>query len=160
MTETDHGKPQSMGTPFPGRSGPRRTRGLRFSDSEWEEIRAAAEGDGLTVSEFVRDRLLAIARGNAAAGPAGSLASLVPLIERTFRYTWFLATRERDEMIHEGRHEEIDSLVKEARELQDRLQRIEPRQSADGRRKVQSGEFARNADIGKSLEPPDGAGHS
>ena len=93
VTETDHGEPQPTGTPSPGRPGPRRTRGLRFSDSEWEEIRAAAEGDGQTVSEFVRDRLLAIARGNAAVGPAESLASLAPLIERTFRYTWFLATR-------------------------------------------------------------------
>ena len=140
VTETDHGKPQSTGTPSPGRSGPRRTRGLRFSDSEWEEIRTAAEGDGLTVSEFVRDRLLAIARGNATAGSTESLASLAPLIERTFRYTWFLATRKRDEMIQEGRREEIDSLVKEARELQERLQRIKPRLSANDRRRTQSGD--------------------
>ena len=140
VTETDHGKPQSTRTPSPGRPGPRRTRGLRFSDSEWEEIRTAAEGDGQTVSEFVRDRLLAIARGNAAGDSAESLAPLAPLIERTFRYTWFLATRKRDEMIQEGRHEEIDNLVKEARELQERLQRIEQRLSADGRRRVQSGD--------------------
>ena len=140
VTETDHDEPQPTGTPSPGRSGARRTRGLRFSDSEWEEIRAAAEGDGLTVSEFVRERLLSIARGNAAAGSAKSLASLAPLIERTFRYTWFLATRKRDEMIHEGRHEEIDSLVKEARELQERLQKIVPRLSADDRRRTQSGD--------------------
>ena len=140
MTETDHGTPQSTGTPFPGRPGPRRTRGLRFSDSEWEEIRAAAEGDGLTVSEFVRDRLLAIARGNAVDDSAATVASLAPLMERTFRYTWFLATSKRDEMIQEGRHEEIDSLVKEARELQDRLQRIEPQLPAGRRRTVQSGD--------------------
>ncbi|MYK32598.1 MAG: hypothetical protein F4051_13050 [Boseongicola sp. SB0670_bin_30] len=147
MTETDHGKPQSTGTPSPGRYGPRRTRGLRFSDSEWEEIKAAAEGDGLNVSEFVRDRLLAIVRGNAAAGSAESLASLAPLIERTFRYTWFLATRTRDEMLQEGCHDEVDELVRQARELQDRLQQIELRQvtaSANGQAAERSRTFRRN----------------
>ena len=45
VSETDHGEPKSTGTPSLTRSSSRRTRGLRFSDSEWEEIRAAAEGD-------------------------------------------------------------------------------------------------------------------
>ncbi|MYG27507.1 MAG: hypothetical protein F4213_16050 [Boseongicola sp. SB0677_bin_26] len=90
MTEPDRDRLSPTETLAPGKSGQRRTRGVRFSDSEWEEIRAAAESDGLTVSEFVRDSLLAIARGNAATGSAEGLASLAPLIERTFRYTWFL----------------------------------------------------------------------
>lgn len=139
MTETYHGEPLSTRTPSPGRSGPRRTCGLRFSDSEWEEIGAAAEGDGKTVSKFVRDRLLAIARGNAATGSAESLASLAPLIERTFRYTWFLATSKRDEMSREGRHDEIDELVRKARELQDRLQETEQLRSPAHSRSTQSG---------------------
>lgn len=46
LSETDHRGPQSTGTPSPrSMSGLRRTRGLRFSDSEWEEIRMAAEHD-------------------------------------------------------------------------------------------------------------------
>ena len=138
MTETDHGEQRPTGTPSPARSGPRRTRGLRFSDSEWEEVRTAAEADGLPVSEFVRDRLLAVVRGDATAGSAVSLASLAPLIERTFRYAWILATRKRDEMMQEGRVDEIDELVRQARELQDRIQDTERRQSSGDRRKVQS----------------------
>ena len=52
-----------------------------------------------------------------------STASMVPLIERMFRYTWFLATERRDAMLREGRGEELDRLVLEARSLQESLSR-------------------------------------
>ena len=38
-----------------------------------------------------------------------------------FRYTWFLATEKRDAMLREGRGEELDKLVLEARSLQESL---------------------------------------
>ena len=40
-----------------------------------------------------------------------------------FRYTWFLATERRDAMLHEGRGEELDRLVAEARALQKSLEK-------------------------------------
>ena len=40
-----------------------------------------------------------------------------------FRYTWFLATEKRDEMVREGRKEEVEALVAEARGLHDKLHR-------------------------------------
>ena len=40
---------------------------------------------------------------------------MAPLIERMFRYTWFLATERRDAMLREGRQKELDALVAEAR---------------------------------------------
>ena len=46
----------------------------------------------------------------------------MPLIERTFRYTWMLATQKRDELIREGRGEEMEKLAKAAQELQGQLQ--------------------------------------
>ena len=48
---------------------------------------------------------------------------MAPLIERMFRYTWFLATERRDAMLHEGRGEELDRLVAEARAFQESLSR-------------------------------------
>ncbi|MCY4557858.1 MAG: hypothetical protein OXF79_16070 [Chloroflexi bacterium] len=54
-------------------------------------------------------------RGPESAGPAPVPASLAPLIERMFRYTWFVATEKRDAMVREGRKEEVDALVAEAR---------------------------------------------
>ncbi len=48
---------------------------------------------------------------------------MAPLIERLFRYTWFLATENRDAMVREGRGDELDRLVAEARAFQDSLRR-------------------------------------
>ena len=49
--------------------------------------------------------------------------TLAPLIERMFRYTWFLATEKRDAMVREGREDELDALVAEARTLHESLRR-------------------------------------
>ena len=99
----------------------RRNRTIRFSDSEWEEVRRAAILRDTGPTEFVRETILAIAR-NADDGVSRAVApSLTPLIERMFRYTWFLATEKRDGMIRDGRKEEVEALVAEARALHDRL---------------------------------------
>ena len=66
-------------------------------------------------TEFVRETILALARDPESAGPGAVAPSLAPLIERMFRYTWFLATEKRDAMVREGREEELDALVAEAR---------------------------------------------
>ena len=96
----------------------RRNRSIRFSDAEWEDVRRAALVHDTPPAEFVRETILELARnpGSAAVGQ-----SLAPLVERMFRYTWFLATERRDAMLREGRKEEIDALVAEARALHDRL---------------------------------------
>ena len=74
----------------------RRNRTIRFSDSEWDEVRRAAVLQDTAPTEFVRETILALAR-NAESGVSGAVApSLSPLIERMFRYTWFLATEKRD----------------------------------------------------------------
>ena len=126
MTETDPDEPQSIADSTPDQPDLRRPRGIRFSDSEWEEVKAAAERNGIPVAEFVRFKLLAFARGDANEDAAAIIASLAPLIERTFRYTWILATHKRNELILEDRLDEIEKLVKEARDLQNRLQGSEP----------------------------------
>ncbi len=101
----------------------RRNRTIRFSDSEWEEVRRAAILHDTGPTEFVRDKILALAR-NEESGVSGAVdPSLAPLIERMFRYIWFLATEKRDAMIREGREEEVEALVAEARSLHDKLRR-------------------------------------
>ena len=99
----------------------RRNRTIRFSDAEWKEVRKAALAYDTPPAEFVRETVLALARnpGGGAAETAGPSFAL--LVERMFRYTWFLATERRDAMLREGRKEEIDTLVAEARSLHDRL---------------------------------------
>ena len=104
----------------------RRNRTIRFSDSEWEEVRRAAILHDTGPTEFIRETILTLAR-NAESGisPDGA-PSLEPLFERMFRYTWFLATEKRDAMIREGRKEEVEALVGEARALHDKLSRGAP----------------------------------
>ena len=100
-----------------GKAETRTPHSIRFLDPEWDRIEAFAEDRGLAPPEFVRfAALAAIAEG--AGDPAGRLA---PLIERTFRATYMLANRMRDEMLDAGCGEELDMLIRTARELQDEL---------------------------------------
>lgn len=99
----------------------RKNRGIRFSDSEWEEVKQAAQTLGVTPAEFVRERILGLVRDDSGAATSAVPASLAPLIERNFRYAWILATVKRNEMIAEGRGEEMEDLVREARDLQNSL---------------------------------------
>ena len=85
--------------------------------------RRAAMAHDTPPTEFVRETILALAR-NPESGVSGAVGpSLAPLIERMFRYTWFLATEKRDAMVREGREDEVDALVAEARGLHDELRR-------------------------------------
>ena len=99
----------------------RRNRGIRFSDPEWDEVREAAQEQGITPAEFVREEILQLVRSPEAAAAASLPADLAPLIERTFRYTHMLATRMRDELVEDGSDEAVETLIREARELQESL---------------------------------------
>lgn len=118
MTESDPLPAESAAASSGVGSAARRTRGIRFSESEWREVLEAAERRDVPAAEFVRATVLGAARGGEA---APSLAALAPLIERTFRYAWVLATLRRDEMAAAGRGEEMERLVESAKELQREL---------------------------------------
>ena len=118
VEKTDPTEPESGDASTANQGVARRTRGIRFSDSEWQEVKAAAERHDVPAAEFVRKNILDLARGRAGAAPA----SLTPLIERTFRYTYMLATHKLDELTREGRGEEMEKLAREAQAIQDQLQ--------------------------------------
>ena len=101
----------------------RKARGIRFSESEWEEVKRAAAAHEMPAAEFVRERILALARASESVEAGAVARSMTPLIERMFRYTWFLATEKRGEMLREGREDELDKLVAEARAFQKSLRR-------------------------------------
>jgi len=102
-----------------GKAEKRSPRSIRFHDPEWERIEAFAETRGLAAAEFVRFAALA-AIGEGAPG-SGAPRRLNPLMERTFRYAYMMATKMRAEMLAEGRGEELEALIAAARELQDEL---------------------------------------
>ena len=101
----------------------RKTRGIRFSESEWEEVKRAAQDHEMPAAEFVRERILALARRPGSVEAGAVAGSMTPLVERVFRYTWFLATEKRDAMVRDGREDEVDKLIAEARAFEQSLRR-------------------------------------
>ena len=63
VTENDSIEPETSGSGDPGQGGARMTRGIRFSDPEWEEVKKAAEERGVPAGKLVRDAVLDLARG-------------------------------------------------------------------------------------------------
>ena len=104
----------------------RKNRGIRFSDAEWEQVRDAAQTHGITPAEFVREKILALVHNREDAAPISLPAHLVSLIERTFRYTYIMATKMHGDMIDDGERERLEHLVKEARKLQNTLKNSPP----------------------------------
>ena len=121
MTEIDPTGPEITENAEQHPASARKNRGIRFSDLEWDEVKQAAQTSGITPAEFVRDKILDLIRSPTAPGNNAVPAHLAPLIERTFRYTYMLATKMRDEMTAAGDGEQLDELINEARELQQSL---------------------------------------
>ena len=114
--------PENLGPVAGAAAETRKTRGIRFSDSEWEEVRAAAERHGLSAAEFVRMACIDSARVGKEIDAQRGTSDLAPLVERTFRYAYMLATLKRDELVNDGRGHEVEKLIATAREIQDGLQ--------------------------------------
>ena len=100
---------------------------IRFLDAEWDRIETHADQRGLTGPEFVRFAALA-----AMADGAAERDRLAPLIETTFRAAHIMVTKLRSEMLDEDREDELDELIADAREYQDRLLGREPVERSGG----------------------------
>ena len=71
-------------------------------------------------------RILELVRRPSAPASATFPSHLTTLIERTFRYTYMLATRMRDDMTAADQRDALETLIAEARELQEELRPSEP----------------------------------
>ena len=114
MAEISPPEPEPVHGPADRPGNPRKMRGTRFPESEREEVKAAAARYDTPVAGFVRATILELARGRESPGARAGLATLAPLIERTFCYTWILVTRWRYELIAAGCGEEIEKPVEAA----------------------------------------------
>ena len=99
----------------------RRARSIRFSDPEWETVEMAATERGMNAAEFARHAALGVASGRYGAEQGDLPPQFAELIERIFRSTHILVTLKRDELIRDGRGQELDELVKSTREFQKSL---------------------------------------
>ena len=96
----------------------RTSRTIRFSDPEWERVEIAARKRGATAAEFIRNAALALAGEETGvdSGPISSGTSA--MIERIYRGVYLLSTLKRDELVREGRQDDLDRVMKDARESQ------------------------------------------
>ncbi len=95
---------------------PRRSRTIRFSDTEWQLVEDAALRQGIPASQLVRSVTLAAAGerfdrlAGAAVGP-GHLA----LIEDIYCGVYLLTTLRGEELLRDKRRKQLDSIVKDGR---------------------------------------------
>ena len=94
----------------------RRSRTIRFSDSEWQLVEDAALRQGIPASQLVRAATLAAAEDRLDR-PAGTALSPghVALIEDIYRGVYLLTTLRGQELIHAKRKKELDEIVKDGR---------------------------------------------
>ncbi len=118
MSENQRADAETGATPDEKQTDTRTPRAIRFSDSEWDEVKTAAAEHKIPAAEFVRDAALDLARNKNVVDPAAMPPGTVALIERIYRSTYIVATLKRDEMLREGRGDELDEMIKLARETQ------------------------------------------
>ena len=100
----------------------RASRTIRFSDREWERVtEAAVRHDIGSPAEFVRNAALTMAEDKSLMKRGPLAPGLVQMIEHTFRGVLFLSTLKRDELIREGRQDEVENLIQEGRKAQSEL---------------------------------------
>ena len=88
-----------------------------FSIPNGSASRSSRKPVGLLLPQYVRFATL-----SAVADNGTSLAPLAPIIERTFRGTYVLASKMRYEMLEAGQNQKLDALVADARKVQQKLQ--------------------------------------
>ena len=102
-------------------SNPRTPRAIRFSESEWQQVRSAAAKRGISFGGFVREAALAHAAGPTEGESAGVRPGIEELIKQTFRYSFILASIKRDELVRDRRDRDIENIIELAGIAQDEL---------------------------------------
>ena len=99
-------------------SDKRSPRSIRFSETEWQLVEQAADDIGILPATFTRNAALSVAAERKTVASGTLPSGIVELIKRIYLSTYIVSTLKRDEMIHEGRSEELDRTIQAARETQ------------------------------------------
>ena len=118
MTKYTPGAAQTGTNPDKKTTDPRKSRTIRFSDSEWKQVETAAKQRAMSVAQFVRRTALRLSGTDPAPDSATLSPEIVALIQSTYRYAYITATLKRDELIREQRGDEVNAVVQAARESQ------------------------------------------
>ena len=121
MTENHSITGDSSENPDEKQGESRSPRSIRFSDSEWTCIEKEARERGMTAAELVRHAALGFATGKLTANSPGFPPEIGAQIERIYRGVYLLSTIKRDELVREGRENELDRTMKDAHDSQSAL---------------------------------------
>ena len=97
---------------------PRTPRSIRFSNSEWAGIEREARARGMTAAELVRHAAVSLATGKLTPDSPAFPPEIAAQIERIYRGVYLLATLQRDEMVRDGRQNELEKITNAASEAQ------------------------------------------
>lgn len=121
-TENQSGVPGEENTSV-NLSERRLPRSIRYSDAEWKSIEKVAKERGMAAAELVRHISLSYAAGKFSTEPSENTQTLLPTmaaqIERIYNGVYLMATLKRDEMLVEGRQDEVDKIVEHAQKSQE-----------------------------------------
>ena len=85
---------------------------------EWEEVKKAAEKHDVPAGKLVRDTVLDLASGRTGAASGVLPPGHAALLEGVYRGVYILSTLKREEMLRQGRGQELDEVVQAARNAQ------------------------------------------
>ena len=102
-------------------SDPRTPRAVRFSESEWERVRSAAEKRGISFGSFVREAAMMHAEADIPAETAALSPEFLELVRHTYRYVFALTTKKRNELIRAGHRDKVNKAVEFARKAEAEL---------------------------------------
>ena len=118
MNENETATTESRRESAPKQTEPRAPRSIRFSDSEWADIKKEAKARGMTAAELVRHAAVGLSAGKLAPASAQLPPEIAAQIERVYRGVYLLSTLKRDEMVQQGRQKELEQITESAIESQ------------------------------------------
>ena len=116
MTESNETRTHTKAGTAEEPSDRRSPHSIRFSGAEWQLIEKAADDIDISPATFTRNAALKAARNREDMASDALPSGVMELIKRTYLSTYIISTLKRDELIREARRDELDRIIKTARE--------------------------------------------
>ena len=118
MTNKGKTRPRSKTQVDKKPTGTRSPGTIRFTDAEWAKVQRAAAAANISTATFARNAVLNALVEHTDASDGTLPPGVLELVKRTYRSAYILSTLKRDDMIHEGRQEQLERTVQAARDAE------------------------------------------
>ena len=118
MTSKSKTKPRSKTQVDEKLTGTRSPRTIRFTDAEWTKVQRVAAAANISPATFARNAVLNALVESTETSVGTLPPGMLELVKRTYRSAYILSTLKRDDMIREGRQEQLERTVQAARDAE------------------------------------------